>query len=75
MNTFELELTTITHGGAALGRHEGRAIFVPYALPGETARVEITEDRERYAFARLVEVLEPSPDRVAPPCPHFGIDG
>ena len=73
MATFELELTTITHGGAALGRHEGRAIFVPYTLPGETARVEITEDKERYAFARLIEVLAPSPDRVTPPCPYFGL--
>jgi 23S rRNA (uracil1939-C5)-methyltransferase len=72
MATFELQLTTITHGGAALGRHEGRAIFVPYALPGETARVEIVEDKGRYAHARLVEVLEPSPDRVEPPCPYFG---
>jgi 23S rRNA (uracil1939-C5)-methyltransferase len=72
MATFELQLTTITHGGAALGRHEGRAIFVPYALPGETVRAEIVEDKGRYAHARLVEVLEPSPDRVAPPCPYFG---
>ena len=75
MGTFALQLTTIAHGGAALGRHEGRVIFVPYALPGETARVEITEDKGRYAFARLVEVLEPSPDRVAPPCPYFGLTG
>jgi 23S rRNA (uracil1939-C5)-methyltransferase len=73
MATFELELTTITHGGAALGRHEGQAVFVPYALPGETARVEITEDKERYAFARLVEVLTPAPDRVEPSCPYFGL--
>jgi 23S rRNA (uracil1939-C5)-methyltransferase len=72
---FILQLTTITHGGAALGRHEGRVIFVPYALPGETVRVEITEDKGRYAFARLVDVLEPAPDRVVPPCPYFGPDG
>jgi 23S rRNA (uracil1939-C5)-methyltransferase len=75
MDTFILQLSTIAHGGAALGRHEGRAIFVPYALPGETARVEITEDKGRYAFARLVEVVDPSPDRVAPPCPYFGPSG
>jgi 23S rRNA (uracil1939-C5)-methyltransferase len=75
MTTFELELTTITHGGAALGRHEGRAIFVPYVLPGETARIEITEDKGHYAFARAIEVLTPSPDRLEPPCPYFGIDG
>jgi 23S rRNA (uracil1939-C5)-methyltransferase len=72
-NCFELQLSTITHGGAALGRHEGRAIFVPYALPGEAVRVEITEDKGRYAHARLVEVLTSSPDRVEPPCPYFGI--
>jgi 23S rRNA (uracil1939-C5)-methyltransferase len=75
MATFELQLTTITHGGAALGRHEGRAVFVPYALPGETVRAEIVEDKGRYANARLVEVLEPSPDRITPPCPYFGVDG
>ena len=72
MADFTLQLTAIAHGGAALGRHEGRVIFVPYALPGETARVEITEDKGRYAFARLAKVLEPSPDRVTPPCPYFG---
>lgn len=71
MKTFTLQLTAIAHGGAALGRHEGRVIFVPYALPGETVRVEITEDKGRYAFARLIDVLEPSSDRIAPPCPYF----
>nr|HID13043.1 class I SAM-dependent RNA methyltransferase [Anaerolineae bacterium] len=75
METFDLQLTTIAHGGAALGRHEGRVIFVPYALPGETVHVEITEDKGRYAFACLVDVLEPSPDRVAPPCPYFDPTG
>ncbi|MBL7066211.1 MAG: class I SAM-dependent RNA methyltransferase, partial [Anaerolineae bacterium] len=75
MGIFALQLTTIAHGGAALGRHEGRVIFVPYALPGETVRVEITEDKGRYAFARLVDVLEPSLDRVAPPCPYFSLTG
>ena len=70
---FTLQLTAMAHGGAALGRHEGRVIFVPYALPGETVRVEIVEDKGRFAFARLVEVLEPSPDRVPPPCPYFGL--
>ena len=75
MDTITLQLKSIAHGGAALGRHEGRVIFVPYALPGETVRVEIAEDKGRYAFARLVEVLDPSPDRVVPPCPYFGSAG
>jgi len=75
MDTFTFQLTGIAHGGTALGRHEGRVIFVPYALPGETARVEITQDKGRFAFARLVELLEPAPDRVAPACPYFGPAG
>ncbi len=75
MDTFTLQLTGIAHGGAALGRHESRVIFVPYALPGETARVEITQDKGRFAFARLVELLEPAPERIAPACPYFGPAG
>ncbi len=75
MDTFTMQLTTIAHGGAALGRHEGRVIFVPYGLPGETVQAEIIEDKGRYAFARLVEVVEPSPDRVTAPCPYFGPTG
>jgi 23S rRNA (uracil1939-C5)-methyltransferase len=62
----------MAHGGAALGRHEGKVIFVPYAIPGEDVLVEIVEDKGRYARGRLVEVLSPSTQRVSPPCPHFG---
>jgi 23S rRNA (uracil1939-C5)-methyltransferase len=45
---------------------------VPYAIPGETVRVEIVERHKRWAQARLLEVLQPSPHRVEPPCPFFG---
>lgn len=75
MDTFTLQLTHMAHGGAALGRYEERVIFVPYALPGETVRAEITDDRGRYAFARVVEVLQPSAARISPPCPYFGPAG
>ena len=69
-STISLTPSTIAHGGAALGRHEGRVIFVTGAIPGETVRAEIVEDKGRFARARMVEVLEPSPDRVTPRCPH-----
>jgi len=72
MDTITVELTTMAHGGDALGRHEGKVIFVPYAIPGETARAEIVEDKGHYAFARLLEVVDPSPQRTKPPCPYFG---
>lgn len=69
---IDLKLDAMAHGGDAIGRHEGRAIFVPYGIPGERVRAEIVDDRERYARARLLEVLDASPARVAPPCPFFG---
>jgi 23S rRNA (uracil1939-C5)-methyltransferase len=72
MEPFTLQLTAMAHGGDALGRHEGKVVFVPYAIPGETVRAEIVEDKERHAFARLVEVVEPSSDRIDAPCPYFG---
>ncbi len=69
-----LRLDAMTYGGAALGRFEGKAIFVTGGLPGELVRVIIEEDRSRFARARLLEVIEPSPDRITPRCPHFGWD-
>ncbi|HBY99186.1 MAG: 23S rRNA (uracil(1939)-C(5))-methyltransferase RlmD [Ardenticatenaceae bacterium] len=70
----ELELTVeaMAYGGAALGRHEGRVIFVPYALPGERVRVRLTRQHKRWAEAELVAVVVPSPERVRARCPHFG---
>ncbi len=72
MTPITLQLTDMAHGGDALGRNEGKVIFVPYAMPGEEVTVEIVEDKGRYARGRLVEILSPSPHRVDPPCPHFG---
>jgi 23S rRNA (uracil1939-C5)-methyltransferase len=54
------------------GTRSGHVVFVPYAIPGETVRVEILEAHKRWAQARLLDVLEPSPHRVEPPCPYFG---
>lgn len=60
------------HGGEAVGRLEnGKAVFVPFAIPGETVRVRVTDERARWARADLLEVLEASPDRVTPRCPLF----
>ena len=71
---IELKIDAMAHGGEGIGRYKGRAIFVPYTIPGEVVRVEITNDHKRYARARLQEVLEPSPARVQPQCPYFGQD-
>jgi 23S rRNA (uracil1939-C5)-methyltransferase len=57
-------------GGDALARDDdGRVVFVRGALPGETVAVEVTAAKKDWARADVVEVVEPSPDRVVPPCP------
>ncbi|MBA3621594.1 MAG: TRAM domain-containing protein [Actinomycetota bacterium] len=71
-----VRLTGMAHGGDAVGHlSDGRAVFVGFAIPGEVVHVEVTTDKPRWARARLLEVLEPSADRVAPPCPYYGTCG
>ena len=70
----ELELvpTAMVAGGRALARDpDGRVVFVAGALPGERVRVVVETERRSYVTARLVEVLVPSAERVAPPCPEL----
>jgi tRNA/tmRNA/rRNA uracil-C5-methylase (TrmA/RlmC/RlmD family) len=63
------------NGGSCIAHHEGRVVFVRYALPGERVRVRVTADRESYWHAEVIEVLEPSPDRTESLCPIAGVDG
>jgi 23S rRNA (uracil1939-C5)-methyltransferase len=70
---MEITIEKIVHGGDAMGRApDGRPVFIPFAAPGERIRVEMRESRKGFFRARLLEVLEPAPDRIAPRCRHFG---
>ncbi len=65
--TVTLEIQKTVYGGDGLGRlGDGRVCFVPGAYAGETVKAEILEQKRRYVKARLVEVVEPIKDRVAP---------
>ncbi|KAA9153331.1 class I SAM-dependent RNA methyltransferase [Amycolatopsis acidicola] len=71
--SFEAEVGAVAHGGHCVARVEGRVVFVRHALPGERVRVEVTEDKGgSFCRADAVEVLEPAPERVEPPCPVAG---
>jgi 23S rRNA (uracil1939-C5)-methyltransferase len=71
-----VKLDKLAYGGDALGRlSDGRAVFVPFALTGETVSIRTIEEKPSHVRAELVEVLEPSPDRISPKCLHFGICG
>ncbi len=63
------------YGGAFLARVEGKAVFVPLALPGEQVRTRIVDAKRGYATAETEEIVAPSEQRVAPLCPHFGACG
>ncbi|MBI2699407.1 23S rRNA methyltransferase [Mycobacterium gordonae] len=73
------ELTLVTgapaNGGSCIAHHEGRVVFVRYALPGERVRVRVTADRGSYWHAEVVEVLEASTERTDSLCPIAGVDG
>ena len=73
---LELTLTGLAYGGEALGRDSGgRVVFVPFALPGERVQVQLLEQRRRWARARLLQVLQPSPERTVPRCRHYAVCG
>jgi tRNA/tmRNA/rRNA uracil-C5-methylase (TrmA/RlmC/RlmD family) len=71
---FEVTVGAVAHGGFCVARHEGRAVFVRHALPGERVVVQVTEggDEDRFLRADAVGVLEASADRVEPPCAFSG---
>jgi len=72
----EILLTTLTYGGDAMGRLEdGRAVFVPFGLPGERVRIRLIEEKRSFARGELAEILEASPQRIIPRCKHFGTCG
>ena len=74
-DVVRIEVTDQPYGPEALGRHGGLVVFVDGAAPGDVADVRITELAERHARARLIEVVEPSPDRVVLPCPMADVCG
>lgn len=75
-NQFEIETGNLTFGGNCVGRlPSGKAVFIPFSLPGEKVRIQIVEEKKGYCRAKLIEILEASPRRISPRCPHYGICG
>ncbi|RKX35992.1 MAG: SAM-dependent methyltransferase [Verrucomicrobia bacterium] len=78
---LDLNIQTLTNEGQGLGRirlpdsepeSAGWVVLVPFALPGDRIRARVWRNHKNYSEADLLEVLEPSVDRVEPPCPVFG---
>ncbi|MBW2408962.1 MAG: class I SAM-dependent RNA methyltransferase, partial [Deltaproteobacteria bacterium] len=71
----ELEITAIAFGGKGLARFNGLVVFVDQVVPGDRVIARITKKKKNYAEARLIELLEPSADRIQAPCPYSGFCG
>ncbi|HTX72710.1 MAG TPA: class I SAM-dependent RNA methyltransferase [Rectinemataceae bacterium] len=69
--TVRLEITKLVAGGDGLAFVDGKAVFVPLALPGEEVDLRIVEERADFCRADLVEVVRPHPFRITPPCPIY----
>ena len=73
MSELELVVGPVAAGGSCVARaQDGRVVFVRHALPGERVLAEVTSQTRSFLRADAVQVLEPSPHRVAPPCPYAG---
>lgn len=69
---YIVKLTAAVYGGDSLGRlPDGRAVFVPLALPGETVRLRLVAEKRGHARAEMVDIIEASPLRIAPACRHY----
>jgi 23S rRNA (uracil1939-C5)-methyltransferase len=73
--THEVTIEKLVYGGDGLARIGTQAVFVPFTAPGDRLRVRIVESGRNFARAVIEELLEPAPERRAPPCPHFGVCG
>ena len=76
--SFQVVITDLSHDGRGVARRDGegsKVTFVSGALPGELVRAEPTARSRHFDEAKTVEVLEASPQRVPPRCPHFGVCG
>lgn len=66
-----LEIIGMTHDGEGVGRVEGYTLFVQGALPGEKVRAKVLKTKKQYGYAKLLELVERSQHRIAPPCPIY----
>ncbi len=69
---LRLRVDRLSYGGRGVARADGYVVFVPYTAPGDVVRARLVRARRSFGEAEVVEVVQPSPDRVAPPCPYFG---
>ncbi|MFH1313000.1 MAG: class I SAM-dependent RNA methyltransferase [Candidatus Eisenbacteria bacterium] len=71
----DVTIQSMAFGGEGVARYDNYVIFVPDVIPGEKARLKITAAKRSYGKGALVHLLEPSSDRIEPPCAVYGVCG
>ena len=71
MESATIKAEKMVSGGDCIAKIDGKTVFVPYSVPGETLSIQIEKEMRDYSTARIVEVLEPSPHRTKPFCPLY----
>jgi 23S rRNA (uracil1939-C5)-methyltransferase len=72
VSNFEVTVEKLVYGGDGLARLDGRVVFAPFVLPGERIVVRPEQEKPGMVRARMVELLQPAPERAVAPCPVFG---
>jgi len=75
MKKVQVPIESVAFKGYGVTRIRGKVVFVPYTVTGDKAWIEVVKEKKEYSMGRVVEMIEPSPWRVAPPCPYFGSCG
>lgn len=70
-----VEITGVAAEGKSIARVDDMVVFIPYGAPGDVVNIKLDKKKRSYAEAHIVDMLKPSPDRVAPVCEHFGVCG
>lgn len=68
----QIRITGITNEGSGVGRIDGIAVFVPFAAVGDLLEIQIIKTASTYCYGRILNILEPSQDRIESDCPAFG---
>lgn len=70
-----VEITGVAAEGKSIARVDDMVVFIPYGAPGDVVNIKLDKKKRSYAEAHIVDMLKPSPERVAPACEHFGVCG
>lgn len=68
---MRISVVRMDHLGRGIGYNEGKVIFIPKAIPGDVVDIEITNSYKKYDIGKIIEIIEPSNERIDAGCPYY----